>query len=119
MSSGGKRTYADSLTYCQSLGMVVASIHSQAENDKVATMVQGVSYVAGLKVGTNWTWDDGSAWDWRNTKGDGLNSGESRLAIMPDGGWNDWLAGEAKLGVVCRKQPPKAKARLISTPLWT
>ena len=40
------RTYPASVQYCQTLGMAVASIHTQQENDEVQKMITTTSYRA-------------------------------------------------------------------------
>ena len=87
--------------------MRVASIHSQYENGMVASMVTQPSYLGARESEVNgeFSWDDGSTWDWTNPSNDGMSDqGETRLAFnsgVPQ--WHDWGTGDALLGVVCRK----------------
>jgi hypothetical protein len=105
LTDGTLRNYADSVAWCQSQGMQIASIHSQEENDLVFSMLTTTSYL-GANEDENgvWSWDDGSEWDYLNPENDGLNSDtESNLAFADyDGLWHDWNNGESELGVVCR-----------------
>ena len=102
-----ERNYADSVTHCKAQGMTIASIHSLAENDAVKKLLRRTSYLGATETTTNgeWTWADGSPWDFTNPSNDGLkSSGETRIAFTtgrPQ--WQDWGRGNAKLGVVCRK----------------
>ena len=95
---------------------MVASIHSQAENDAVKKLLKGVSYLGATDTATNgdWVWADGTAWDYKNPSNDGLsNIAETHLAF--DTGstqWHDWSTGSNTLGVVCRKACGASHARL-------
>ena len=111
-----QRNYANSVKYCASQGMVIASIHSQTENDNVGKLLRNrgirVSYIGATDTATNgiWTWADGTPWDYTSPKNDGMDSqGEDHLAITSEGKWDDWGTGGSLLGVVCRqacgKQP--------------
>ena len=42
-----KRNYVDSAKYCMSIGMSVASIHNQKENDIIGRLVKTTSYLLG------------------------------------------------------------------------
>ena len=85
--------------------MMIASIHSQAENDAVRKLLKTNSYLGATETAKNgvWKWDDGTPWDYVNPKNDGLkDKGETRLAFFTDGLWHDSSKGEGKHGVVCR-----------------
>ena len=101
-----QRNYADSAKYCASQGMVIASIHSQAENNNVSKLLTGASYIGAAETAKNgiWTWADGSPWDYTSSKNDGMNNPEEdHLVIGPGGEWDDWGTGGSLHGVVCRK----------------
>ena len=106
------RDYANSRTYCQSIGMEIASIHNQAESDEVGGMIGTVSYLGAVEVGKTgvYYWDDGTPWDWVDASNDNFlqpNRGETRVAYATSGTrWHDWGTGTSSLGVVCRKKTP-------------
>ena len=97
--SSTARNYADSIKYCRSIGMTIASIHSAAENSAVKSMIKKVSYLGATEIkqggntANNWKWDDGSKWDFLASN-DGLKSGgESRIAFSTGNPqWHDWCA---------------------------
>ena len=99
MSTTG-RNYADSVKYCKSIGMTIASIHSAAENAAVKKILKAVSYLGATEIknggstANNWKWDDGSKWDYVASN-DGLKSAsESRIAFTMSNSdqWHDWCA---------------------------
>ena len=103
------RTYAESKSYCESLGHTIASIHSAKEQGWVTALISTTAYLGGESDGSgNWQWADGSVWaDYRPLSTDGLNGiTETKLALENDGEWNDWHTGDALLGVVCRRTAP-------------
>ena len=119
-----RRSYSDSVKYCQSQNMVVASIHNQQENDKVKAMLKAKTnayYLGATETSTNakFVWDDGSPWDYTNPSNDGLRSSESRIAFtIGTPQWHDWGNNQSKLGVVCRNICGKsAKFHLCAYPL--
>ena len=99
------RNYIDSVKYCKSQGMAIASVHSQAENDMIRPLLKTVSYLGAVetKINAKWAWTDGTPWDYTNPSNDGLKSSETRLAYNPGTPqWHDWGTGSDKLGVICR-----------------
>ena len=102
-----KRNYADSVKYCQAQGMVIASIHSQQENDQVKSMIKAPSFIGATESAKNgkWMWDDGTPWDYKNPSIHSILNSHSfgtRIAFHPDNSWRDWGARKANLGVICR-----------------
>ena len=91
------RNYADSVQYCKSIGMTIASIHSAAENTAVKRLLKTVSYLGATEIknggstAKHWKWDDGTKWDYAASN-DGLKSGgESRVAFSTGNPqWHDW-----------------------------
>ena len=115
--SSTRRNYAQSKSYCESIGMKIASIHSQQENDKVKGLIKSTSYVGATEIGSSgkFTWDDGSVFDYTNPQNDGLYSKkESRIAFHTDGKWHDWGTGAHALGVVCRSEKTSSSKYICS-----
>jgi len=41
----------------------LASLHSEEENEFVGKTTKGTVWIGGMKVGSEWTWSDGTPWD--------------------------------------------------------
>eukprot|EP00662_Eupelagonemidae_sp_cell21_P057413 gene57413-biopygen20563 len=79
------RNYDDSKAWCESRGMLIASIHSDEENAQMmAAVTYGSAYLGAVSDGSgNWHWEDGSAWDYTPAANDGLlGVGETRIACL-------------------------------------
>ena len=101
-ASSSTRDYAASVKYCASIGMTIASIHSQAENNAIKSMLRTTSYVGATEIGNggtsakHWKWDDGTPWDYINPSNDGLRTSENRIAFSTGNPqWHDWCAHRA------------------------
>ena len=91
--------------------MSIASIHNQEDNDTILGMIQaqcGTGWV-GAYIGAesdgagNWSWNDGSAWDFVSPSNDGIRGvNETKIAFMGNSEWHDWATGQATHGVVCQ-----------------
>merc|ERR1711953_416283 len=98
------RNYVDSVAYCASQGMTIASFHSDEDVAMVGTPSCN-AYLGGESTGAGyqWNWNDGSAW-WQYSVNDGLDGiSSTRLVWKNDGtGWHDWGHGGIGLGVICK-----------------
>merc|ERR1719447_156095 len=100
-----KRSYAESVAHCASIGKKIASFHSQEEFD--AVLIDGKLtcnvYIGGQSDGAgNWSWEDGSEW-WAPAWTDGLKgTKETTLVVVKKGKWVDWGQGQALMGVICQ-----------------
>merc|ERR1712224_594245 len=90
--------------YCEDEGMVIASIHSQEEYQAVWDMIECHVYIGAESYGTGeWSWYDGSEWDYVSPNNDGITGvGEHHIAMLTDGVWHDWGTGSSTHGVLCR-----------------
>ena len=66
-----KLSYSDSVNYCLSLGMTLASIHSDEENDEANNVCTASycwigAYSSDQTSGYDFTWSDGSEWEYTN-----------------------------------------------------
>lgn len=65
-----QRNYANSVAYCESQGKSMATVHSQEDNDAINELFQAKScdkaYIGAYRKDkqSNWSWDDGSEWDY-------------------------------------------------------
>jgi len=92
---------------CRVVGMELASIHSQQENDFIADLTDGRWVwlaLAEATIGGGWAWSDGSALDYESW-GPGYPTGEASANCMltndADGNWMDKRCDDAN-GLVCR-----------------
>jgi len=103
------RDYEDSVKYCDSKKLVIASIRSGDEQQEAEEMIREQhgtdAYLGGTSNGRGeWKWTDGTPWDAVNPENDGLRGrSETRLAMSRSGKWHD-TDGRAKLGVLCREK---------------
>jgi len=83
-------------------GATIATIHSQEDNDAVidALQAEGCAFAyigAYANKLDNWSWDDGSEWDYENPGRNEMHGWEgnleSRIVVMKDGNWADWGTG--------------------------
>ena len=107
------RDYDGSSKYCKHIGGMIASVHSETENNAMLSLFpvnngKQVYIGAEFEYG-QWKWHDGSHW-WQPSHHGGLSSlthgRETRIAVNcphcgNDGLWHDWANGEARLGVIC------------------
>ncbi|CAE7590660.1 unnamed protein product [Symbiodinium natans] len=108
--SAEERNYDDSVAYCHSLGSVIASIHSETENEAVTGLIptgDGRSaYIGAESNGARvWSWYDGTEW-WQPAVHGGLDGvSEIRVVIndkaRDDRKWHDWQTGDVPHGVLC------------------
>ncbi|KAL9974659.1 hypothetical protein ACROYT_G011722 [Oculina patagonica] len=103
------RTWSAAKTHCESLGSLLASIHSREENDFVRTLISTQTWLGGTDIASEgtWVWEDGedfggfSSWPAGEPNG---GENEQCLWMMYDenGNWND--AGcDAGKPHVCKK----------------
>lgn len=103
------RDYDDSVKYCDSKKLVIASIRSWDEQKEAEEMIReqdgSGAYLGGTSNGRGeWKWADGAPWKTVNPENDGLRGRkETRLAMSRSGKWHD-TDGRAKLGVLCREK---------------
>ena len=100
-----QRNYWDSVDFCASQGMTIASIHNQEDNDLIWGMLQDqgcYAYIGAESYGTGeWSWNDGTPWDYVSPLNDGINGvGEHHIAFQTNGEWHDWGTGDSLHGVV-------------------
>ena len=100
-----QRNYAESVAYCADQGMLIASIHSDEEYQTVWDMLECNVYIGAESYGTGeWSWSDGSDWDYVAPNTDGITGvGEHHIAMLTDGVWHDWGTGDSLHGVLCRE----------------
>ena len=114
------RDYDGSSEYCKHIGGMIASVHSETENNAMLSLFpvnnDKVVYIGAERqnfgAGTQWKWHDGSHW-WQPSHHGGLYGHETRIAVNcphcgNDGLWHDWANGEARLGVICTLNPNDA-----------
>ena len=113
MAAVGAVNFADAQTACLRLGLELATVHTAAENDEIASLVSaGSAWVGGSDEDEEgvWTWTDGSPFDlgavpqqapWSGSEPNG-NQGESCLQFYQNGGWND-VNCNTLLPVVCMR----------------
>jgi len=103
------RDYDDSVKYCDSKKLVIASIRSGDEQKEAEEMIRkqdgSGAYLGGTSNGRGeWKWTDGTPWTAVNPENDGLlGRKETRLAMSSSGKWHD-TDGRVKLGVLCREK---------------
>jgi len=108
------RDYEGSVKYCDSKGLVVASIQSEDEQREAEELMRQHdgrgAYLGGTSDGRGeWKWTDGTPWDAVNPENDGLRGKkETRLAMSRSGKWHD-TDGREKLGVLCREKTAPCK----------
>ena len=103
MRNWGRRTYNNSVKFCNSLGANIASIHNKQENDVVLRLAYQ-SYIGAEADGNGkWKWNDGTPWWQPNYEGtDGIHGfEETRMVVSTDRKWHDWGKGEALFSVIC------------------
>jgi len=57
------KTWEDAEVHCQQLGGHLASLHTKEENEFIGKTTKGTVWIGGKKVGSEWTWSDGTPWD--------------------------------------------------------
>ena len=95
---------------CESQGLTLASITSEAENKAANEACQGVCYIGlsrplGSALLSDWVWVDGTPVTYTNwLPNNGGDTDESRGALRPedDHKWHDWGNGDTLLNAVCR-----------------
>ena len=65
-SPDGEVTRNDANTACTAAGGYLPSVHDKKTNCFLTCMLSIRSYVGGVYVDGQWTWTDGSAWDYEN-----------------------------------------------------
>jgi len=100
-----QRSYAESVAWCKSQGMAIASIHNQQDNDKIRKLLKCRAYLGAESDGRGkWKWHDGTSWDFLPAAHDGLaGKTETKAVFNTDGRWHDWAKGASRFGVVCQK----------------
>jgi len=94
---------------CRSLNMMLASVHSQQENDFIRSHNEGAQLWLGLndrQQDDYFTWNDGTRVNYQNwapnmPDGSSRSSDQDCVAMQPDGTWTDVVC-YATRGVVCR-----------------
>jgi len=113
-----KRDYKDSVNYCQSQGMGIASFHS---NDDTALVgeVPCIAYIGGESTGRGfeWEWHDVTSW-WQYASNDGLGGvAATRLVWHTDGKWHQIGHGGLDFGVICKASFSNAESMVaVSNP---
>jgi len=96
-----KRDYKDSVEYCQSQGMDIASFHS---NDDIALVgeVPCISYIGGESTGRGfeWEWHDATSW-WQYSNDALAGVAATRMVWHTNGKWIQ-IGGGLDFGVICK-----------------
>jgi len=62
------RTYDNQVAHCASQGMHIASVHNNADNDAILSLLQSQgchAYIGAQSNGAGtWSWRDGTPWDY-------------------------------------------------------
>jgi len=97
-SDSEKRTWDDCKDEAQLLGLELASIADQAENDALSEYIQTEHWIGGYQIDAlaepdgNWAWSDGSTWgytNWHDGEPNNAFSSEHFVEMRLDGAWND------------------------------
>ena len=105
--SAEERTYDASVSYCEGMGSVIASIRGESENAGVTALIPyacgRTAYIGAETKGNEvWSWRDGTAWWQPHTNGGLLGIENTRVVIKGnDRLWYDWGNGSALHGVLC------------------
>ncbi|CAE6916857.1 unnamed protein product [Symbiodinium sp. KB8] len=105
--SGEQRTYDDSVSYCEGMGSVIASIRGESENAGVTALIPfacgRTAYIGAETKGNEvWSWHDGTGWWQPHNNGGLLGVEDTRVVIKGnDRLWYDWGNGSALHGVLC------------------
>mmetsp|Transcript_31004 Transcript_31004/g.73962 ORF Transcript_31004/g.73962 Transcript_31004/m.73962 type:complete len:351 (+) Transcript_31004:98-1150(+) len=105
--SGEERTYDDSVSYCEGMGSVIASIRGESENADVTALIPfacgRTAYIGAETKGNEvWSWHDGTGWWQPHNNGGLLGVEDTRVVIKGnDRLWYDWGNGSALHGVLC------------------
>jgi len=99
-----ERTFEESVDYCSSIGMRLASFHSEEEFEQILSKkgkLQCNAYIGATSDGSgSWSWLDGSDW-WQYHVNDGLNGiYQTKLVVTKSARWSDW-SGTSKQGAIC------------------
>ena len=65
-SPDGEVTRSDANAACTAAGGYLPSVHDKETNCFLTCMISIRSYIGGVYIDGNWTWTDGSAWDYEN-----------------------------------------------------
>lgn len=118
------RDYNGSSEYCKHIGGMIASVHSETENNAILSLFPVNNgkqvYIGAEFEDGHWKWHDGSPW-WQPSHHGGISGRETRIVqgfyiwetriavncpqCGNDGLWHDWANGEARLGVICTLNP--------------
>ena len=119
--SGENYNYTGAVAYCESVGSMIASIHSDAENAAALSVIpyntpgRKKAYIGAEKNASFvWNWRDGTPW-WQPEVTATWGGGESRLVISSDRLWHDWGDGGFFHGALCAS-PVQSQAVAISSP---
>lgn len=98
-----ERTFEESVDYCSSIGMRLASFHSEEEFEQILSKkkLPCNAYIGATSDGSGgWSWLDGSDW-WQYHLNDGLNGVyQTKLVVTKSARWSDW-SGTSKQGAIC------------------
>jgi len=61
------KTWNDAENHCQQIGGHLASL-SEGENELIGKTTKGTVWIGGKKVGSQWTWSDGTPWSLGNVR---------------------------------------------------
>jgi len=61
------KTWNDAENHCQQFGGHLASL-SEVENELIGKTILGTVWIGGKKVGSQWTWSDGTPWSLGNVR---------------------------------------------------
>ena len=123
-------------TECTQQGGELASVHDNITSHFLKSLMpsQIISFsklhvfIGGLKSDGEWTWSDGSPWDyedWALGQPDQKSSHDNYLQMMswyPDGGWNDGPSGIVtfnKYGYICQKKLNSPPTTTLEPPAET
>ena len=93
--SSSSYTFDSAQYYCLSMGMHLASIHSDAENSEASALCNGNCWTGGSSVDQTYhdfTWTDGSQWDytnWNTNEPNNQGGNEDCVHLWTSGTWND------------------------------
>ena len=97
------KTWSAAKTHCESLGSLLASIHSREENDFVRTLISRETWLGANDIVSDgsWVWEDGEEWGGFTSWPVGEPNGEEHeqcLWMRYDdiGNWNDASCNAAK-----------------------
>ncbi|XP_072036497.1 low affinity immunoglobulin epsilon Fc receptor-like [Amphiura filiformis] len=101
--------FDEAVSMCESMGTILTSIHTQAENDFVQSMKIGIEAWIGLHDRTQegvFEWLDEtqtSYFRWSTYQPNNANGGQDCVNMLYTGGWADQPCATFESGAICKK----------------